>query len=398
NHAVTAVYSGDGSTVGVTSAPFDQQVLKNIQSIGSISLTPVTVAVGGTTVASATATSGLAVSFSSLTPDICTVSDATVTALTGGSCIIAADQGGNASYNAALQTTWTITVAKASATVTLGSLSQSYDGTARTATAFTSPVGKTVVITYTGSGGTSYGPSTTAPVNSGTYGVSAVISDSTWQGSSSGTLIVSKAAATVTLGNLSQTYDGAARWAVYTTTPGGLVASVTYDGSSTAPVAAGSYAVTATISDVNYTGSASGTLTIDKTTATVTLGNLFHTYNGAAKAATAVTSPTGKSVTITYNGSATVPTGVGSYTVLATISDGNYSGSITGLMTIGKAAQAISFGGVPGVSVGGSGTVSATATSGGLVTFISLTREVCGITGTTTVIGKSAGTCTIAAN
>ncbi len=61
-------------------------------------------AVGGANgTVSATATSGLAVTFSSLTPSVCTVSGATVTAVTAGTCTIAADQTGNGSYAPALQ-------------------------------------------------------------------------------------------------------------------------------------------------------------------------------------------------------------------------------------------------------------------------------------------------------
>jgi hypothetical protein len=50
---------------------------------------------------SATASSGLPVSFASLTPAICTLSGNTVTLLTTGSCTIQATQPGNASFNPA---------------------------------------------------------------------------------------------------------------------------------------------------------------------------------------------------------------------------------------------------------------------------------------------------------
>jgi hypothetical protein len=92
------------------------QVTQNItvaqasQSIGAISFTPSTLAVGGTSTASATASSGLAVTFASTTPSTCTISGSTVSAVAPGTCTIAADQGGNASYNAAAQTSETITV------------------------------------------------------------------------------------------------------------------------------------------------------------------------------------------------------------------------------------------------------------------------------------------------
>ncbi|MBK8419008.1 MAG: hypothetical protein IPL17_09205 [Anaerolineales bacterium] len=42
----------------------------------------------------------------------------------------------------------------------------------------------------------------------------------------------------------------------------GLTVSFTYDGSATAPINIGSYAVTATVTDLNYTGTANGTLVI----------------------------------------------------------------------------------------------------------------------------------------
>jgi hypothetical protein len=47
-----------------------------------------------------------------------------------------------------------------------------------------------------------------------------------------------------------------------TTTPAGLNVRITYNGSTTAPTAIGSYSVVATITSAGYTGSASGTLVI----------------------------------------------------------------------------------------------------------------------------------------
>jgi len=76
------------------------------------------------------------------------------------------------------------------------------------------------------------------------------------------TINVLKGNATVTLGNLSQTFDGSPKSASATTTPSGLTVSLTYDGAAAAPSAIGSYAVAATINDANYSGSASGTLVI----------------------------------------------------------------------------------------------------------------------------------------
>ena len=76
------------------------------------------------------------------------------------------------------------------------------------------------------------------------------------------TVTVNKAVAIVTLGSLTQTYDGTPKLATATTVPAGLTVGFTYDGSATAPINIGSYAVTATVTDLNYTGTANGTLVI----------------------------------------------------------------------------------------------------------------------------------------
>ncbi|TAE78629.1 MAG: hypothetical protein EAZ65_04525 [Verrucomicrobia bacterium] len=140
------------------------------------------------------------------------------------------------------------------ATITLGTLSQSYTGTPRIVTASTIPAGLPVLLTYNGS--------TTAPTNVGSYAVSAVIDDPTITGSATGTLVVSKANATILLGNLSPSADGTPKVPTVATTPAGLAVSLTYNGSSTAPSRAGSYAIVATITDPNHQGSTTSTLLI----------------------------------------------------------------------------------------------------------------------------------------
>ena len=90
--------------------------------------------------------------------------------------------------------------------------------------------------------------------------------------SSVAALTVNKAAGTVTLGSLSQTYNGSARAATASTTPGGLTVNLTYNGSSSAPTNSGSYTVIGTISDANYQGSATNTLVIGAVSVTVASG------------------------------------------------------------------------------------------------------------------------------
>jgi len=88
----------------------------------------------------------------------------------------------------------------------------------------------------------------------------------------------------------------------------------------------------------------SATLTVNKAVATVTLASLSQTYDGSAKAVTATTIPTGLTVNFTYNGTATVPTNAGSYTVIGTINDANYTGSATNTLVISQASASITLG------------------------------------------------------
>ena len=145
---------------------------------------------------------------------------------------------------------------------------------------------------------------------------------------------VGVASATVSLGNLTATYDGTPKLASVTTAPAGLTVDVTYDGGSTLPVTAGNYAVVARITDSNYTGSASGTLAIGKATAGVALANLTQSYDGLPKVATVITTPGGLTTTVTYNGDPVAPSAAGLYSVVATVTDPNYVGSASGTLAI----------------------------------------------------------------
>jgi hypothetical protein len=84
------------------------------------------------------------------------------------------------------------------------------------------------------------------------------------------TFNVTKTMATVTLGSLAQTFNNTPRVATATTEPLGLTVEFTYNGSSFAPTAAGTYAVVGSINDPIYQGSASGSLVIGKDSQTIT--------------------------------------------------------------------------------------------------------------------------------
>jgi hypothetical protein len=220
----------------------------------------------------------------------------------------------------------TVTVNKAAATVTLGSLAQTYDGAPKPVTATTVPTGLTVNFTYDGSA--------TAPTDAGSYAIVGTIDDANYTGSATGTLVISKATATLTLGDLAQVYDGTPKSVTAVTNPVGLAVTFTYEGSAFAPVDASSYGVVGTINDANYAGSATGTLVISKATAIVTLDGLAQTYDGTPKSVTVTTVPADLPVDVTYAGLPTPPTAPGSYEVVATVTDPNYTGTANGTLVI----------------------------------------------------------------
>jgi len=140
---------------------------------------------------------------------------------------------------------------------------------------------------------------------------------------------------TVTLSNLTQTYDGSPKPVTVTTSPAGISTVTTYNGSSTVPSAVGTYSVVSTVNQYGYYGSGSGTLTITTIPDTINLSNLNFQYDGAQHSPTVTTSPAGLSYSITYNGSSTAPSGLGSYAILAVITQANhYPSSATGTMSI----------------------------------------------------------------
>jgi len=93
---------------------------------------------------SASASSGLAVSFASITPAVCTVSGATVTLAAGGACTIQATQAGNAIWAAAAAVNQRFQVTRASQTIAFGTLSNQAFGSAPFPVSATASSGLTV--------------------------------------------------------------------------------------------------------------------------------------------------------------------------------------------------------------------------------------------------------------
>jgi uncharacterized repeat protein (TIGR01451 family) len=237
---------------------------------------------------SASASSSLAVSFNA--SGACTVSGSTVHITGAGTCTITASQAGDANYNAASDVAQSFNIAKATATISLSNLSQTYDGTTKSATATTNPAGLNVVITY--------GPATTqaghkkntavlSPVNAGSYTVTATIDDPNYEGSASDTLIIAKANANVSVTGFTGTYDGSSHGATGTATgaQGEDLASLFDFGSSYKNVPGGTahWTFNSGNTNANYNSqSGDAEITISKATPSITWNNPANIVYGTA--------------------------------------------------------------------------------------------------------------------
>jgi len=154
---------------------------------------------------------------------------------------------------------------------------------------------------------------------------------------------VTKITPTLSVTNSPLTYSGSAQAAVVASSVAGVVSNIRYNGSSTVPIAAGTYAVTANFTptdttDYNtLTGAAAGNLVINKATPTLSVTNSPIPYNASAQAATlAANGPagvvSGSFTNVRYSNSLTVPTNVATYVVTAnfTPTDTTNYNSLTG--------------------------------------------------------------------
>ncbi|MCX6879552.1 MAG: DUF2341 domain-containing protein [Verrucomicrobia bacterium] len=165
----------------------------------------------------------------------------------------------------------------------------------------------------------------------------------------SGSVMIHQLATTVTAVPAIKTYDGTTPAAgLPTITPalaGGDTTTIHSQAFETATAGIGNKVIIPSITINDGNGGANYALTlvncptgtINQAPATVTLGDLAVTYDGFPKAASVTTDPAGLAVDLTYDGSPTPPTQAGSYAVVATLSEVNYTGTASGTLVISLA-------------------------------------------------------------
>jgi hypothetical protein len=139
-----------------------------------------------------------------------------------------------------------------------------------------------------------------------------------------------------------------------------------------ASLSAGDHNICVVAADVaaNSSSPVCTVVTVSKLTATVTINgaSLSTVYDGTAKAVLASTNPNGVAFVITYNGSTAPPTGAGSYTVIATVTDSNYLGTASGTLVIAKATPTLNWPNPAAIVYGtplGAGQLNAVASTAG---------------------------------
>jgi hypothetical protein len=352
---IDANQAGNASYNAAPQAQQSFPVTKGNQTISYTSTAPVGATVGGPTyTVTATATSGLPVAFTidATAASVCTISGSTVSFISAGTCVIDANQAGNASFNAAPQVQQSFAVGKGSQTI-------SYTSTA--------PAGAAV-------GGSPY--TVTATATSG-LPVSFTI-DAT-------------ASSVCTISGSTVSFIGAGTCVIDANQAG----NANYNA---APQAQQSFAVGKANQTISYTSTAPVGATVGGPTYTVT-----------------ATATSGLTVTFTVDATATSVCSISGSTVSfigagTCVLDANQPGNANynaapqaqQSFAVGKGSQTISFTSTApsNATVGGpTYTVTATATSGLAVTFTiaPASASVCSISGSTvSFIGT--GTCTINAD
>ena len=370
------------------------------------------------------------VNLASSTPSVCSVSGNTVTGIAAGTCTIAATQAGNANYSAAPQVSKSFTVTAGTQASLSSSISNATPTVGSTATLSTSGGSGSGAVSYaSNSANCSISGSTLTAVTAGSCTITATKAADANFLVTTATVNITVTAATSQLTTQAITFGASP--AVSVGASGTLTAN---GGGSNNPVnLASSTPSVCSVSGNTVTGIAAGTCTIAATQAgnanysaapqvsksfTVTAGtqasfsaSISNAAPSVGSTATLSTAGGSGSGAVSYSsinancritGSVLTAVAAGTCTITATkAADANFLAT-TATVNITVSAsqvltQAISFGASPAVSVGASGTLTATGGgSGNPVNLTSSTPSVCSVSGNT-VTGIATGTCTITA-
>jgi hypothetical protein len=279
-----------------------------------------------------------------------------------------------AAYNTATATV-PLTVTKASATVTLGSLNQTYDGTPRAATATTTPAGLSVTF--------SYDDSSVVPTTAGNHTVVATVSDVNYQGSTSGTLVIARATPTITWASPAPITVGTALSAVQLNATASVPGTFVYTPAAGAILPAGTQTLSTTFTATDTANYSTATATVSitvrvvdtpKITPTITWASPAAITYGMALSATQLNATTTVPGSFVYTPAAGTVLAAGARTLSVTFTPTDTATYTTATATVplpvNKASAAVTLGSLNQTFDGTPRAATATTTPAGLsVTF-----------------------------
>jgi hypothetical protein len=373
---------------------------------------------GGSATLAATASSGLAISYS-VVSGTCAISGTTLTATTGGACVIAANQAGNTNFTAAAQVTQSVTVSAIAQTITFPATPTfSWSGGSATLAA-TASSGLTVSYSVA-SGPCAIAGNTLTAISAGSCVIAAnQAGNASYNAAPQVTqsVTVSAAPQTITFPAIPTFSWSGGSATLAATASSGL--AVTY-GVVSGPCSISGTTLTATTSGIcsiaaNQTGNANYSTAAQVTqSATITAAAQTITFPAIAgfswsggSAALAATSSSGLAVSYSVvsgpcaiSASTVTATGAGACTIAANQAGNtsyNAAPQVTQSVTVSAAPQTITFPAIPTFSWSGGAATLAASSSSGLAIIYSVVSGPCAVAGNT-LTATSAGSCVIAAN
>jgi uncharacterized repeat protein (TIGR03803 family) len=372
---------------------------------------------------SATASSGLPVSYSSDNLAVATVAGNTVTVVGLGTANITANQAGNTVYRSAPSVQRLLTVTKNTQTITFNSLPGKQIGDGQFALSATSTSGLTVTYTNDNTSVATISGNTVTIVGAGTTTITAHQSgDGNFEAAADvvQTLTVSKVSQVITFGSLPGKTFGDPSFGLSPTSSSNLAVILTSSNPAIASIsgqvvtihAAGTIQITASQGgDQTYAPAPNvdQTLTITKAAQTITFNSLPGKEVGDGQFALSATSSSGLTVpytndntsVATISGNTVTIVGAGTTTITAHQSgDGNYEAAadVVQTLTVSKVSQVITFGSLPTKTFGDpSFSLSPTSSSNLAVSLTSSDPGIASISGQVVTI-NAAGTVQITAS
>ncbi len=369
----------------------------------------------------ATASSGLPVTYSSSNTAVATIAGSTVTIVGGGTSTITASQAGNDFFAAAPNVTQTLTVNKATQSITFATFPTKTFGDASFTLSATASSGLPITYTSSNTSVATIAGSTVTIVGGGTSTITAGQAGNDSFAAAANvtqTLTVNKASQAITFAALPAKTFGDASFTLSATTSSGLpitysfsnTAVATVSGNTVTVVGVGTSTITASQAgndSFNSAANVTQTLTVNKASQTITFAALpAKTYGDASFTLSATTSSglpinytSSNTAVATISGNSVTIVGVGTSTITASQAGNdsfNSAANVTQTLTVNKANQTITFTPLADKTLGDAAFTLNGVASSNLALAFSTTSDKISISGTQVTLVKAGRTSIVA--